>query len=370
MFDNFESGISVAEAALMTQPGFGSRRWAWTFLFVLAGTISMVGPTQAVSGLVTASVTVMAALSRVLGPSAASGSAVHDSSSPSGSSALQFSSGSPIITIERAVVLMDVQAELLSLSDSAVSHDAGTDSGDTGTSPQASVAGSGGRSRATSGGSGGGGFGGGGASGTASDRGFDPAATGTASAASEAGSIEALSVVGVTDELTSKVMAAIVGGSAGSESVIDPATGGGDVTVESVVQSLLGSTSGSTPFEHADDVLFDSSQSSKSASESSASDAGSSAPAGSGPKGTPGVSPFAGPDVQSAMGLSQPLVVDDGDSRDQAMNDRSPLALADAGNSGDASAGGGVGVAQVPEPSGLVLLSLGVAAALRHTRRR
>lgn len=366
MFSELDSGISVADAALMTQPGLGSKqhRWAWTFLFVLAGAISMVGPTQAVSGLVTASVTVMAALSRVLAPAAESGSAASESRAPSAHSALPFASGSQMITIDRAVALMEEPTDLLSLDDSGVSNDALTNSGDTGTSNQGGGAGSGGRKRAGSGGSGGGGVGGGGAGGSASPS-FEP---GAFNAASAAGSTADLPGEGSTVALTSDadVMAAIVGGGAVSESVIDSATGAGDVIVDSVVQSLLGSHSGSPAFEAADDFLSDASQSSDSFSSGSpARDDGR-----SGGEGTSGVSPFAGPDVLSAMGLSQPLAVGDGDSGGPAVNDQSSLALADAGNIADASTGGGVGVAQLPEPSGLVLLSLGAAAVLRHTRRR
>ena len=54
---------------LMTKLNRGShrRRWIWTLLFILLATVSMVGPTQAVSGLVAASAAVMEAISAALG---------------------------------------------------------------------------------------------------------------------------------------------------------------------------------------------------------------------------------------------------------------------------------------------------------------
>jgi hypothetical protein len=358
--------------------GSKRRRWVWTLLFVMLGTISMVGPTQAVSNLVSATVTVMTALSRVLGPTAQA-----EPSALEATSALTSprpSSIGPQITIERAVELLS-GTDGPSLEGGAVSASDGTGSRASATNDQASNAASGGgRSSAT--GAGGGGFGGGGSGGSGTDAsgemtdaaGAPPATAGPAIA-------DGATVDSATE---SEWIAAIVGGGAVGESVIGSATGGDDVTTESIVQSLLGTDQELAASEGVgDDIVAGPDPLSNSpASESLAGDADYSAPTSAGgdvastsiggdvlsPVGTAGGSPFAGADVTSATGLAHSLVHQS--LADQRADRLSARASADAGNNAGGSGNSGVGVAQLPEPSSLILLSLGVAVFVRRTRRR
>lgn len=313
-------------------PGSNKRRWVWTVLFVLLATISMVGPTQAVSNLVNASVKVMAELTKVLGGEVARQAASTRAAAAS-AAASQVSSG-PQIPLERAAELMG-WSEFLPVEASAEAETAVSAAG-----PANANAGAAGVALPNAGPrrfQGGPGFGG---VGVGSPSGFDAAIPGGAIDLPEP-LAETESVTESAADSSSELIAAILDGPTGGQFA-----GGGEVPGLSVAEALAASpaTQGDLPAAAAD---------------AAPADVPPGAPPfvqGETPGGPRGAAPPSNQGGPPGLGAGIPNQV--------------PPTIAAVPNGVGGASSAGPNVAQVPEPSGLMLLSLGVAALVRHRRRR
>lgn len=324
------------------------RRWLFCLIFLLAGTLSLVGPTRAVSGLVTASVVVTEAFTQMLAPETA-GSKRPASAASVGqrldeATTLAFSNligAEPSESVGDGIefAAVDDRSNNALVSQTTTQSEAGQFGGGGAPRGARTRAGSSGGGQAGAGGLGGGGFGGG---------------------FTQDGAIE--------DAIAEQLGSADLGLDASTLSLVTPFVGSDTIELD---DSILAAPFASPPRV----PISDSSDGGAPSISPTAQDLSPFGPAAAlspgipiaGGADTPGgdIGP-AGPNHSDRNDPFTPLVVagllDDLGLPPDLMSSRSSLAV--GGN--DAAENGGFSVAQIPEPSTVILVSLGLVAMGRR----